>query len=96
MQNLALAAFAAASLILTASSPALACACCGTYQVTGVASYDVLNVRSGPSVAYTRVGEIPPDTGCVIRTGPCHGNWCKIAYASTKGWVNTKYLRYMK
>lgn len=95
MLNVALPIAAALTLFITASSPALACACCGTWQVYNVASDDVLNIRSGPSVHYGKVGYIPAGSACVIRTGPCQGSWCRISYASTTGWVNAKYLRYL-
>ncbi len=90
--------FAAAVLaaVLTAQSTgAQACACCGTYQVVGVAADDALNIRSGPGAAYPRIGSIPSGSACVIRQGACSRSWCKVSYAETKGWVNTRYLRYM-
>ena len=80
----------------SAGTPALACACCGTWQVTNVASDDVLNMRAGPNVSYAKVGEIPAGSGCVIKSGGCVANWCRVNYAEMTGWVNVKYLRYKK
>ena len=78
------------------SSMAAACACCGTYQVKGVAAYDVLNIRSGPGVRYSKVGAIPSGSGCVLKTRVCRRRWCKVEFAGVKGWAHTGYLRYMK
>ena len=89
-----LAAFAA--LMLLSTGTALACACCGTYQVTGVEQDDVLNMRSGAGVRYSKVGAIPAGSGCVIKSRQCRRNWCRVNYAGTSGWVNMRFLRYMK
>lgn len=77
-----------------AAIPAAACACCDTWQVTGVSEDDVLNMRSGPSHRFSRVGAIPARTACVIKSNTCEKNWCLVSYAGTDGWVNTKYLRF--
>ncbi|MGF1651444.1 MAG: SH3 domain-containing protein [Hyphomicrobiaceae bacterium] len=79
---------------LFASTPSWACACCGTWKVTGVASNDVLNIRSGPGVSYAKIGSIPPDTACVWKSAGCSGNWCRVSYAGVEGWANTRYLTY--
>ena len=76
------------------ATSAHACACCGTYQVTNVASWDVLNMRSGPDADFPKVGEIPPNTACVIRTNRCEGNWCVVQFAEQTGWVNTRFLKW--
>ena len=70
-----------------AGSPARA-AC-----VMDVAAWDVLWMRSGPSVRYRRIGSIPP-RACGIRVNwnTCRGKWCKVSYAGQHGWVNTRYL----
>ncbi len=86
----------AAGILTSGTEPAKACGCCGTYQVTGVAYNDVLNIRSGPSVKYRIVGSIPPGSACVVRTGPRRGKWVKVSYAFEKGWVNSRYLRWKK
>lgn len=95
-KKIAVLAILASAAFTTTGTPASACACCGTWQVTNVASYDVLNMRAGPNVSYSKVGAIPSGTACVIKTGGCVGNWCRVSYAEMTGWVNTKYLRYRK
>ena len=90
-----LAAGLALGTLLSAGS-AWACACCGTYKVVGVASDDVLNIRSGPGVSYDIVGVIPSGSGCVIRSRTCRRRWCKVQYVGMRGWVNSRYLRYIK
>ena len=78
--------------IMIAPSASQACACCGTWKVKNVASWDNLNIRSGPGPGYNVVGAIPSESACVIKTDQCQGGWCKISYAEFNGWVNTKYL----
>ena len=84
------------AFMTAASSMAAACACCGTYHVTGVAAWDALNIRSGPSVRYSKIGAIPSGSGCVRKTRVCWRRWCKVEYAGVTGWAHTGYLRYMK
>ncbi len=84
------------SVSIVSASAALACACCGTYQVSGVAQSDVLNMRAGPGVGFSKVGSIPAGSGCVIKSRRCERRWCRVSFAGTKGWVNTRYLRYLK
>ena len=81
--------------IIYGSQAAMACGCCGSYEVVNVASWDVLNIRTGPSVRYRKVGAIPPHTPCVIKTGRKRGRWHQISYAETTGWVNSRYLRFI-
>lgn len=82
--------------VAAAAAPSVACACCGTWQVANVAVGDVLNIRLGPGSGYAKVGTIPFGSACVIKTGACKRNWCRIGYAQMSGWVNMKYLRYLK
>ena len=81
--------------LMIAPATSHACACCGTWKVTNVADNDHLNIRSGPGVRFRVVGAIPPHSACVIKTGQCRGNWCRVAYAEFKGWVSTRYLRWL-
>jgi len=80
--------------LMIAPTNSEACACCGTWQVKNVAENDQLNIRSGPGVGYGVVGGIPSGSACVIKSGQCRGNWCKISYAEYAGWVSTRYLRW--
>ena len=67
-----------------ADDPAFRC-------VVGVASNDVLNVRSGPSASYAIVGRLTNHT-CFVEVVSKRGRWFKIAKDSTTGWVNSRYL----
>lgn len=95
-----LSALAICALVLGAltinAGPVVACACCGTWKVTGVAQDDVLNIRAGPGPHYEKVGEIPSGSGCVIKSDECTMNWCRVTYAEQKGWVSTRYLSYIE
>jgi SH3-like domain-containing protein len=62
-----------------------------TYRVVYVAPGDVLNLRSGPSVAYPVVGTIPPGGRGVRLVGHCQA-WCPVSYNGALGWVNPAYL----
>jgi|GEM_PF-2949405 len=62
-----------------------------TYRVVDVDRDDVLNIRSGPSVSYPVVGEIPPTGRGVELIGPCRG-WCLVRYRGASGWVHGRYL----
>ncbi len=96
MLRLVVAAFAALGLLTTTTTPSFACACCGTWKVVRVAENDVLNIRTGPSVRYRKIGAIPSGSGCVIKSNKCRRNWCRISYADQTGWVNVRYLSYIK
>ena len=63
-----------------------------TYRVRNVASWDVLNIRAGPSAAAPIVGVIPPHGSGVHCLGPCRGNWCRISFRGIVGWTNMRYL----
>ena len=69
----------------------------GMVRVTGVASNDVLNVRSGPGVNNSIVGAL--GNGDRVRKLRCehHGGsqWCEIEMQTDmreRGWVNARYL----
>lgn len=62
------------------------------YRVTGVAGYDVLNVRRGPSEEHVSIASIPPTGRRVEITGQCREAWCPIRYGGITGWVNRYYL----
>jgi len=89
--------FAATAALLSASAGhASACACCGTWKVTGVAADDQLNIRRGPGVRFATVGAIPSGSACVLKTRRCSGSWCRVRFADQRGWAHTKYLRYYR
>ena len=63
-----------------------------TYRVRGVADWDVLNIRRRPTSSSRIVGEIPPYGSGVHCLGPCRGNWCRISWRGTIGWVHMRQL----
>ncbi len=70
----------------------------GPAQVTGVARWDVLNVRKWPASYSQKVGEIEPRSSvwverCII--APEGGaDWCLVQSRRASGWVNARYLRH--
>lgn len=62
------------------------------YRVRGVADYDVLNVRRGPSEEHASIASIPPTGRRVEIIGQCRADWCPIRYRGVTGWVNSYYL----
>lgn len=90
---------AAIALLATAAfvaGPAKACAFCGTYRVVNVAETDVLYMRSGPSRHARIVAAIPHDGYGVLKAGPCKRNWCVMEHFGRTGWVNMRYLQYVR
>lgn len=66
----------------------------GKYWVRGVASNDVLNIRSGPGSKFPLVGKIPPNGRGVGVEGCAQNNsrWCIVRYNCYRGWASIKYL----
>jgi N-acetylmuramoyl-L-alanine amidase len=62
------------------------------YRVTDVSADDVLNIRAGPNANLAIVGSIPANGRDVRIVGACSGQWCRIDYQGTAGWVNRHYL----
>jgi hypothetical protein len=77
----------AAPPAITAATPAAV-----SFSVYGVATDDVLNMRSGPSEDFAIVGVIPPHASSVRLVGRCVDVWCEIQFRSQRGWVNRYYL----
>lgn len=63
-----------------------------TYRVRGVADWDQLNMRSGPSARRSIVGAIPATGSGVHCLGPCKGKWCRVSWRGIVGWTNMKFL----
>ena len=59
--------------------------------VRGVASDDVLNMRSGPGTGNRIVGAIPPGV-CGVRLLDRSGRWRRVRYGGGTGWVNGRFL----
>jgi hypothetical protein len=68
----------------------------GRFAVVRVASNDLLNVRSGPGVAYPIVGTIPYhglDVEVHAGAREVKGRWwVPVQYEDVTGWVNSNYL----
>jgi SH3-like domain-containing protein len=83
------------SVVLLASGPlaprARAADDAATYRVVDVERGDVLNMRAGPSSAYSVVGSIPPTEGGIRVIGACR-DWCNVEYKGVSGWVYHRYL----
>ena len=58
--------------------------------VVDVASWDVLNVRSGPGTAHSVVGSYKPGTTVTIYN--YQGDWALVSNGSVTGYVNSYYL----
>ncbi len=65
-------------------------------QVTGVAKWDVLNIRKWPASYSQKIGAFKPRTHvwverCIVNeTGG--SDWCLVERGPQKGWVNSRYL----
>lgn len=87
------------AFLVTAAMPvsqSLACACCGSYQVVGVAHWDVLNVRTGPGTGYRIIQRLRPGEACIVKTGERRGNWVRIQTGNGYGWVNRRFLAILR
>ena len=60
----------------------------GTYYVT---SSGGLNVRSGPSIQYDIIGNLPYGEEISV-TGKVQNDWFEIPFQGTNGFISTKYL----
>ncbi|MGH1419734.1 MAG: SH3 domain-containing protein [Hyphomicrobiaceae bacterium] len=96
MKQHAMAFLVVITALIASTGRSMACACCDTWQVVNVAKGDVLNIRSGPSTRFRKIGSIPNGSGCVVKLGACKRHWCRISYIDQKGWVSSRYLRYIK
>lgn len=64
------------------------------YDVTGVASNDVLNVRTGPAASFEKVGALPFDGRDVeVVQLSDSGTWGLVGLSETSGWVSMRFLR---
>ena len=64
--------------------------------VVGVASYDVLMVRTAPSQQAPVAHVYPPTAACVVGMGECQGSWCQVRIPARDGyqvgWVDAKQV----
>ncbi len=64
------------------------------YSVTGVASDDTLNVRSGPGTNFEIVGELPHDATYVeVVTRDEVANWGLVNVGERSGWVSLAFMQ---
>ncbi len=56
-----------------------------------VSSSVPLNIRSGPSGSYSKIGEIP--NGAKVEIDKASGDFASVTYNGITGWVSLKYLR---
>jgi uncharacterized protein YraI len=63
-----------------------------SFRVVGVASNDVLYIRSGPAVDHPILGRIPPNGRGVRIVSGCTGQWCQVEYRGVPGWANRQFL----
>lgn len=63
------------------------------YQLTGIASGDVLNVRSGPSTRNRVIGKLTHDAGTleILERDPEH-QWGRIVWEGGMGWVFLEFV----
>lgn len=65
-----------------------------TYQVTGVAADDVLNIRAEPSAGAAKVGEIGPYGFNIEVLGLSEdGSWAMVPMPEGIGWVAKRFLQ---
>lgn len=63
-----------------------------SYDVTGVASDDVLHLRAQPATKARIVDALAPTTTDIM-VERRQGNWAYIRYRNKSGWVDARYLR---
>ena len=66
------------------------------WRVVGVASNDVLMVRTSPSRQAPVAHVYPPGAACVVGIGECRGPWCQVRIPGREGyqvgWVDARQV----
>ncbi|RYG22162.1 MAG: hypothetical protein EON93_25370 [Burkholderiales bacterium] len=68
----------------------------GPARITGVSTWDTLNVRKWPASYSQKVGAFEPQSSvwverCIV--SPQGGaDWCLVEQQDTRGWVNARFL----
>lgn len=62
------------------------------YKVSGVKSWDVLNVRQQPMSSAAVVGQLGFNARDIRLVGACRKLWCPIRVSGRRGWVHSHYL----
>ncbi len=85
------------AFLLALALPAMSAAQTGwpaLYDVAGVASDDVLNVRAGPGAGFDKLGSLPHDAEGIEVVDVDDGvRWGRINLDERSGWVSLAYLR---
>lgn len=100
LRNLGLALFAGlliTSVAAIAVTPVLAAGypVDAKAEVTGVADWDVMNVRKWPAHYSQKIGALEAGTFVWVERCievPGSSDWCKVERADTYGWVNSRFL----
>lgn len=80
-------------LVLAAPAMATTDAYPALYDVVGVASDDVLNIRSGPGTEYPVIGTLAPDAeGIEVIAPSADVSWAKINVGEETGWVSLTFV----
>lgn len=67
----------------------------GPAQVSGVAGWDVLNIRLWPASYSEQTGSLQPDSTVWVTRCIDFGaasDWCLVEQGNQQGWVNSKFL----
>ena len=90
----------ASALVLSFGAIATSFANTQGYQVINVATWDALNMRSGPGTGFDIVGSIPANTNGIALTNEerdVGGSlWVKVIWNGQTGWVNKRFLTIAK
>ena len=62
------------------------------YRVSGVKSWDVLNVRQQPMSSAAIVGQLSFNARNIKLVGACRKLWCPVHMSGRRGWVHSHYL----
>lgn len=62
------------------------------YRVSGVKSWDVLNVRQQPMSSAAIVGQLSFKARNIKLVGACRKLWCPVRMSGRRGWVHSHYL----
>ncbi|NJM35646.1 MAG: hypothetical protein HC850_14175 [Rhodomicrobium sp.] len=67
-----------------------------TFQVSGLALWNALEVKDYPGEQAATVGTIPSYATGIVPIGGCDDVWCHIRYLGIAGWVSGRYLEPQK
>lgn len=82
-----------ALLVVLVAGPALAKDFPAVYRVSGVASDDVLNIRSAPDASSEIIGAFQPGTiGVEVMFTDPSGLWARVNTGERAGWTSLRFL----